>query len=149
MVDPVNLNIPGLPYFLLAAVFFAVVLVLTWVLSPLELLVRRHERSSDDGGGEGTSSGGDGDSSGRDDDTDTDGGDRENDHGAVVRFSTGGASTIAPAVDRPSGTVRRSTAEEASSARTYQCHHCGTTLELGDEWCPRCDTAAVGGYRTG
>jgi hypothetical protein len=41
MVDPVNLNIPGLDYFSFAVLFFAVVGLFTLVFARLELALRR------------------------------------------------------------------------------------------------------------
>lgn len=138
MVDPVNLNVPGLPYFLFAVAFFAVVFVLVWVLSPLELLVRRHQRLSRDLGGDG------GDDDGENDDSlDGDGGS----DGSVARFPSGEAS--APTIDGLFGTVRRPASREPSAPTVYECRHCGTTLDAGVERCPRCETASVVRYETG
>lgn len=129
MVDPVNLNVPGLPYFLFAVAFFAVVFVLVWVLSPLELLIRRHRRLTYDlGGGDG-----------EDDDSYSD--------SDLARFPNG--ETITPTIDGLFETVRRPSSDGPSPPTVYECRHCGTTLDSGAERCPRCETASVVRYETG
>jgi len=45
MVDPVNLNVPGLDYLLFALVFFAVVALLTLVLAPGEIMIQRSRQA--------------------------------------------------------------------------------------------------------
>ena len=51
MVDPVNLNIPGLDYLFFALVFFAVVALLTLVLAPVEILTQHSRRARATEGG--------------------------------------------------------------------------------------------------
>lgn len=45
MVDPVNLNVPGLDYLFFALVFFVVVALLTLVLAPVEITIQRSRRA--------------------------------------------------------------------------------------------------------
>jgi len=45
MVDPVNLNIPGLDYLLLALLFFAAVALFTVILARAELTLQRMQRA--------------------------------------------------------------------------------------------------------
>ena len=46
MVDPVNLNVPGLGYFLFAVLFFAVVGLFTLVFAWAELALRRKQQAA-------------------------------------------------------------------------------------------------------
>lgn len=148
MVDPVNLNVPGLPYLLFAAVFFAVVAVLTGVLSPIELAIRRHDRPNTDG----NDGNGKADRDGEDDGNSEDGGD---DRG-TGRFR--GDETATLRTGRPTGpvqeeasaesdsTVELNSAAEPDSTMIYECRRCGTTLDAGDERCPRCEVSSIARY---
>jgi rubrerythrin len=138
MVDPVNLNVPGLPYLLFALVFFAVVAALSGVLSPIELAIRRHRRSdgedgerkedeNEDESESGDGGGGDGDRSGS----------RATDDATV------------PGTDRLFGTDRGTDADSRAATTIYECRRCGTTLDAGDGQCPRCETASIARYEVG
>lgn len=118
MVDPVNLNVPGLPYLLFALVFFAAVFLLVGVLSPIELAIQRHQRSK---------AGADGD--------DEDGARSPDDEAAVLR------------IDQLLGALRDVASTESRSGTTvYECRRCGTTLDAGDDRCPHCETPTVARY---
>lgn len=136
MVDPVNLNVPGLPYLLFAVAFFGVVFALMWMLSPLELLVRRHQRLADELGADGEDDWDDEDgygTAGAGDTTRT-----------IARIPNG--DTNPPTIDGLFGTVRRPSSDERSPSVVYECRHCGTTLDAGTEHCPRCETVSVVRY---
>ena len=109
MVDPVNLNVPGLPLLLFALAFFAVVILLSRALSPIELAIRYHRRSDGGGGGGGRS---------RDDDAVDPGTDQPF---RSVRDPTGADSRSATTVYecRRCGTTL--------DAGDGQCPHCETT----------------------
>ena len=119
MVDPVNLNVPGLPYLLFALVFFTVVLLFTGVLSPIEVAIQRHQRSNADAS--------DGD------DAHLTGDDR-----AVLRVDRlfGAVRDAASAESRSETTV-------------YGCRRCGTTLDASDDRCPHCETPTVARHEVG
>ena len=123
MVEPVNLNVPGLPYLLLALAFFTVVAFLSGVLSPIELAIWRHHRSDEkDGEGAGENEG-----------------EKENGHAKVE------------GEDRWRNPITEDTPASSTSqtATIYECRRCGTTLEAGDGHCPRCETASIARYEIG
>ena len=123
MVDPVNLNVPGLPYLLFALVFFAVVLLFVGVLSLIEVAIQHHQRSNADAS---------------DGDADSDDAHPTDDDRAVLR------------VDRLFGAVRdAASAESRSETTVYKCRHCGTTLDASDDRCPHCETPTVARYEVG
>ena len=123
MVDPVNLNVPGLLYLLFALAFFAVVVLLSGALSPLELALRHHRRS--DGGDDERAAGNDDQ--------------REDDRARTDDEDGSGGPT---SVDAPVGS-------DSDTATIYECRHCGTTFEAGDGQCPRCGTPSVARYEIG
>lgn len=138
MVDPVNLNVPGLPYLLVALAFLAVVALLTGALSPLELALWHHRRSNGADGDERNENGTDGverDEEGGD-------GDREGSEDRDPEELT------APETDRPIEPVRSPDAG-VSPTTIYECRHCGTTLEAGNRRCPRCETSSIARYEIG
>jgi hypothetical protein len=122
MVDPVNLNVPGLPYLVFALVFLAVVFLFAAVISPIELAVQRHQKSRTDA----------------DDGTDSP-------DAADPSEGRGGSRA-----DRLLRVVRNPASLESDSPTTvYECRRCGTTLEAGDDRCPHCETSAVARYEIG
>ncbi|PSP63940.1 hypothetical protein BRC77_05275 [Halobacteriales archaeon QH_8_64_26] len=142
MTDPVNLNVPGLPYLLFALAFFAVVALLAGLLSPIELALQRHYRSNRTDG-EGT------DGEGTDGDEGESGDDRARTGDGDGRGSPTPTDAAVSETDRPVGTDRNPDPDSGVAMTVYECRRCGATLDAGDEHCPRCETASIARYDVG